>query len=468
MRNVHARWAWPGILFVFVCLLSGCATYYQRNLAFQEAFYEGNFKRAEKLLDKNRKAATNRNRLLFFLQKGVVLQMQGAYAESNQYLEQAYYFTQDYRTHYLRKAASLLTNPSVTAYRGEDHEVVLLHYYKAMNYLMLREPDKALVEIRRIDIKLRALELKYEGSHYRYTRDAFLQNLMGLAYEANGEMNDAFIAYRNSYESYENLYAVEYGVACPEQLKKDLVRSAGKLGFVEEQQYYEQKTGYRYKELQHHKPEVLFFWQNGLGPVKAEWSINFAVVHGENGVVTFQNEDMGLSFPFPAASSGNGQSDLGDLKVVRVAFPKYVERPPFFTKAEVVLKDKRYPLEEGEDINAIAFKSLEDRALREWGTSLMRLAIKQSITAQTRKENEELGAAMSILNALTEKADTRNWQTLPHSIYYARIPLEEGKNELVLQMSGKEGTEEAGFTFTAKPGQPLQFHIYSTMDSVFL
>jgi hypothetical protein len=462
-KQACIRKVWPLLLVVFL-FTTGCATYYQKNLEFQEAFYEGDFKRAEKLLDGRKKAATDRNRLLYFLQKGVVLQLQGEYAESNRILEQAYYFTQDYQTNYLRVAAGFLTNPSVAVYEGEDHEVVLLHYYKAMNYLMLNEPEEAMVEIRRIGIKQQQLKLTYEDKQYHYKQDAFIQNLMGLAYEASGDLNDAFIAYRNSYETYKTLYSQTYHVACPEQLKKDLVRTAGAMGFVEEQLQFEKETGYRYADLKKPKEELVFFWQNGLGPVKDEWSIMFTVVHGNDGIVTFQNEGLGLSFPFPLPSHEDGKGGLGDLKVVRVAFPKYVERTPVFTQGSLHFANGQTPLERAENVNEIAFTSLEDRMLREMGSSLLRLALKQAITAETRKQNEELGAVLSVANALTEKADTRNWQTLPHDIYYARIPLQSGSNTVEFRAEGVNGANTSEtFTFETNNQSRMQFHVFSTM-----
>ena len=57
------------------------------------------------------------------------------------------------------------------------------------------------------------------------------------------------------------------------------------------------------------------------------------------------------------------------------------------------------------------------------GTSLLRLGLKKATELKLAQENAALGAAATITNALTEKADTRNWQTLPHSIYYQRVPL---------------------------------------------
>ena len=71
--------------------------------------------------------------------------------------------------------------------------------------------------------------------------------------------------------------------------------------------------------------------------------------------------------------------------------------------------------------------------LRELATSLMRLALKQTTEYEVHKKNENIGALLSVMNAFTEKTDTRNWQTLPFSIYYARVPLKEGNNQIELK-----------------------------------
>ena len=54
-----------GLILVF--LLSGCATWYQRTAEFQSAVNVGNFEKANKLLDKDKKQATGKNRILIIL-----------------------------------------------------------------------------------------------------------------------------------------------------------------------------------------------------------------------------------------------------------------------------------------------------------------------------------------------------------------------------------------------------------------
>jgi len=456
----------PNYVLVISLLLVGCATYYQKSQNFQEQFVKGEIEEANKTLDKNKKASKNNNRLLYYFQKGVVLQMMGNYKESNNFFEEAYVFTEDYRKSYTKDAASVLTNSMTKPYTGEDHEIVLMHYFKALNYLRMNQVDESLVECRRINNKLNLLNDRYEKKKNRYKRDAFALNLMGIAYETAGDVNNAFIAYKNAVEVYEVDYNTNFGTNIPTQLKKDVLRTAFLNGFNEELALLESKFAMKYKPRDKEGGELVFFWHNGMGPVKGESSINFLIVKGQGGLVTFVNEEFGLSFAFTLPAGGQGGGGLGDLKFIRVAFPKYLERRPYFRTGELIAGADAYPLELAENINEIAFKTLEDRMLRELSNSLMRLALKQAVEQQARKQNENLGALLSVVNAVTEKADTRNWQTLPYSISYARIPLKEGTNNLKLNTYSplKSRKSEYDFEFSVEKGQTI-FHIFHNLES---
>ena len=58
------------LIVLLVFLFSGCATWYQRTAEFQAAVNSGNFEKANKLLDKDKKQATGKNRILYYLNKG--------------------------------------------------------------------------------------------------------------------------------------------------------------------------------------------------------------------------------------------------------------------------------------------------------------------------------------------------------------------------------------------------------------
>jgi hypothetical protein len=182
--------------------------------------------------------------------------------------------------------------------------------------------------------------------------------------------------------------------------------------------------------------------------------------------IYFTNAELGLTFPFRIDNYNDyDKSGLSSLEFFRVAFPRYIERPAYFTNATLSFQDEDRSLQLLEDVNKIAFKSLQQRMNLELSKALIRVAIKKAAEYQVKKEDKMLGSVLGMINAITEKADTRNWQTLPHSIYYARVPLAQGKNVINLRLKAQshEATEYQ-FTYEAKQGQIL-FHTFSSLES---
>jgi hypothetical protein len=397
--------------------------------------------------------------------------MNGNSAESNKYFQLADYYVEDFHKNYAATAISLLTNPNFEPYNGEGFEQLLLHYYSTLNYIDLGLLDDALVECKRMQQKLIKITDYYHGKN-KYKRDAFVNNLMGIIYDAQNDYNNAFIAYRNAYEIYRDDYQTMLGTKIPTQLKKDLIRTAYLTGFIDEGHRYEKEFQINYEPENINNGTLVFFWNNGLGPVKDQWSINFAVIPAGNGWVRFYNAELNLSFPFYVGTDNNKSNSLSTLKFIRVAFPKYVKRNPLYNQG--ILSCDSLSLsssfEVAEDINAIAFRSLDDRMLKELGEALLRVAIKQAEEEALRKQNEGLGAALSLINALSEQADTRNWQLLPYSINYSRMSLPEGNLKIKFAASSDKNyiNETDTFSFniiksktTIGSFQTLQFNGFS-------
>lgn len=451
------------ILMVVLLGLSGCASFYELNYEFNKSFEQGKIEEAANLLDQNKKAGKSKTRFLYYANQGVVEHLLGNYQESNNWLEQAYIFGEDYHNNYLNFAASYFLNPNLIVYPGEDHEHLMLLYYKALNFLKMEDYESALVECRRLNQRLYELGDKYI-SESKYQKDAFVHNLMGIIYDAAGDYNNAFIAYRNSLEIYQNEYSEMFSMSVPDQLKQDLLRTASLAGFPEDFDRYMDEFQIEYDTTVPSGGNLVFFWHNGLAPVKDEWSINFVAVKGDGGQIFFQNEEYGLNFPFYYDTNESGNASITDLTGTRVAFPKYVEREPYFTSARIETGSRAYQLDKAEDINAIAFKTLRERMLEELGKGLLRVALKKTVEKQVRKENETLGFLVGIMNFASEQADTRNWQTIPHSIHYTRIPLKEGENSIELVTEGHRSEETQTFTFEGAKGK-TQFQSYQSLES---
>ena len=448
-------------LGVLVLCIPSCMSYYAKYQKFNTNFEQGNLKEADAILASDKKGPKGKAHLLYFLNRGTVNSYLGNYEESNEFFEQAYNISEVQTNTAVESGLSLLLNPKLAEYHGETFEVLLLNYYKALNYLKLGKYDEALVECKRMDIRLNKLTDKF-SSDAKYKRDAFVHLLMGIIYDINQDYNNAFIAYRNALEIYEKDYTVKFDTPVPLQLKKDLLRTAYLTGLTDDVRTYENKFGMKYQNVSDKsKGEMLFLWHNGFGPVKEEWSIDFTIVDLGNGYINFVNLGAGLTIPIFIGNDNNQRAQLKDVQIIRMALPKYVERPPVFTSGYLTTPDgASHPVELAENVNAIAFKALHDRFLRDLGTALLRLALKKAAELALRKENQDAGMVLGLFNAVSEQADTRNWQTLPYAIHYARVSVPAGESVVQFKEKANQGSDQKiPITVNVKEGQTFVYTI---------
>lgn len=432
---------------LLMLFLFSCATYNNRIGGYYQEVTQQRYDRAYASLDHNKLLQLKRNRLLYLLEKGKMAHMLQQYENSNQYFNEADLFIEDVRTTAKDIALGTLLNPMMQTYRGEDFEKFMVHYYKALNYLYLRQPNEAMVEARRISLQSYSQQDKNNNSERKYSDDAFSLMMQGIIYENSGDVNNAFIAYRNAADLFLRNEGAWYGVKLPEQLKKDVLRTAWQNGFTEELGRYEQLFNITYAPGEKAEGgELVLFWENGMAPVKREQNFFFTLTKNGVGNFVFTDPAGAFNIPFDFSSDLNRDNvKLEDLRSFRVAFPKYEEQPMQYGQATLEVNNEEYHFEQAENINALAFATLKERFLKEMTTTLSRLAVKKIAEAAARpkkddknKEGREaLAMAIQIFNFASEKADTRNWQSLPHTIYYTRIPLQKGVNVMQVKLSGR-------------------------------
>ncbi|MFM2359298.1 MAG: hypothetical protein RLY16_1291 [Bacteroidota bacterium] len=433
-------------------LLSSCATYNQRITAYHQALKKENYSKANEMLDGIRLLQKNRNRLLYVMEKGKTLHLLKMYDSSNHYLNEADDLIELARTSAKDAAVTYLVNPMLQKYRPEDFEKYLIHYYKALNYIFLGNTESALVEVRKISLVTQAQQDKAGFRTNRFEADAFSIILQGLLYEKANDINNAFIAYRNAADLFIKNNKRYYGVVIPDQLKQDLLRTAYLMGFTDELQRYEKIFKQTYTPQPKPAGELVVFWESGIGPVKDETMLSFNLVRSGNG---YYFSDNGGLYNIPYDNYPSNNSDLSSLSMFALALPKYNSFIPQAYGATVQAPSGKFDLQKVADINVLATQTLQERFSRELGTALSRMVLKKlsekalepkpstydpNKTAEQRKKEKDqrtkqeiLALGLKIFNRATEKADTRNWQSLPALIYYARIPLVEGENQLVFQ-----------------------------------
>ena len=233
----------------------------------------------------------------------------------------------------------------------------------------------------------------------------------------------------------------------PDQLKIDVLRTAAANGFMDEVQRYEKLLNTTWQAAPKTTGgELVLFWENGLAPVKQEQNFFFTLTKDGLGNFTFVDANGSFNIPFDFSSNYNRDNiKLDELRSLRVAFPQYLEQPVYYANATINVNNAQYDFEKAENINDLAFATLKERFVKEMAKSLTRLAIKKLAEAAARPkkddknkdEKEAMATAIQLFSLVSEKADTRNWQSLPHTIWYTRIPLQQGVNVLELNLTSQ-------------------------------
>jgi len=411
---------------ILALALSGCATYsdsfgaVQRSLASQQ--YDGALKTIEK------QSGDKTDRVLYLLNKGMVLRMKRDFVGSNQALAAAKAEMERlYAASVSQHAMSFLINDATVSYGGEDYEQVLVHLYMALNYLELGQKNEARVEAVQVDLKLREIGEKVSGG--KYTQDAFSLYLTGMIYEELQEWSDAMISYRDAYKAYKK-YQAAYGTPMPDSLKHDLLRMAVRQGLKDEARQYGKEFGLSPTptEGQSSKDgELVFILNNGLAPIK--------------------REKVGTFLAPPPAAFSRGDASTPAVYVT-IALPYYESRLNRIAGARISAAGKQASTELMENIDAIARSSLDSHMAAITARSIARAVVKakfQEAVDRAGQRNNDAGAALlgsivaRVAAVATERADTRSWLTLPAEIDMARLDLPPGEYTVKVELLGAGG-----------------------------
>lgn len=416
------------ITLLFSLALTGCASYYDKSRSTEAALITGNYEEAGKSVLSNKFLLKDRNALLLNLEMGKICNLKGEFERSNTYFNEADRLMEQYQT-IAQQAIGVTVNPSLQPYKAEYHEQIMMHYYKIMNYLQLGLMEDALVEVRRLDLKEKAMHVAAHGNEKKYSQDPFGLMLMGMIYEANQDYNNAFIAYRNAKEAYASDKTGQFHGKQPADLEQSVLRCAKRSGI-----YYESTE--TYDAAYASNGELILFYESGLSPVKAEKNYFFSLNENSSGFF-FQSNDLvvPVDYDFDNANDNFNPNDLG---IIRLAFPYYVPRGINTPRVTVTNQVNTLQLQPIEDLNALAFQIEKDNFFKNLGRDLIRITLKKISELALARQNEYAGYAMNIANMATEKADTRNWQSLPSQIQFVRIPLEAGVNNLTI--TAEDGT----------------------------
>jgi hypothetical protein len=476
---VPARWGFfisTQSLFAVLAfvLLAGCGPSVNRYLLIEASLRAHDPKGADAIVAVAEKDYGSKGRVLYGMDRGMTLQLAGDYQQSNAVLEQAEeeldrLYTRKIRTETL----AFMTNDTALPYEGDPYEQVLINVLKALNYALLGQWQDALVEARRIDHRLNVLSDRTKEKD-AYREDGFARYLSGILYESTGDVNNAFIAYRKAYETFDATRAWSH-TAVPSQLRVDLLRTAEALHFSQELTDYQSvfpDTKWETSQALQQLAQVVVISYNGRAPRKEDQFLDLPI----------SLDALQLVLLNRGVSQFNRQSNRGvdtvlyglNGRVVRVALPRLVQQKTHMSADTVSLipdKGERVTVntELVHNVTALADKALSERMAGITAKALARattkFALAEGVTrgAQHAAGNDAAPLVGLLVGLLTkglavasEEADKRSWQTLPDEIHLARVWVPPGRYQVRSQSAGGSHDPlkpEAMQTLFLEPGE---------------
>jgi len=425
------------LLFLLLLIFASCSSNRKLITNIRKDLRSSNYNEAIVRLDKSDLATNSKNNLLYYMEKGTLLFLADRYSESITYFTLAKRRLDElFAVSISKQSASMISNDLALPYKGEDFEKVLIHYYLALDYLMLNNLEDALVECRQVNLLLNEINEKYKKKNV-YSEDAFVRYLNGVLFEIFGELNDSYIDYYRSYKTYKNNYKRFYNITYPSFLRNDLLRLSSNLGLDDFNIFKEKFGNISYlseSNFKYKNGEIILIFENGVIPRKTQGEVRAPLVN---------RAFFKLVFP---EYRNIGDTVIGSVKLTAGKFSSV---------GGLV-----------EPLAAIAVQDLKDRADRIMARMLARATVKHGATEVAtemlrRSKYSQFAPLVRILghffSSATEKADTRGWYTLPHDIFLVRLLVAPGKySNLQLNIynrgDNKIGSVNLG-SVTVKTGQ---------------
>ncbi|MDR1971643.1 MAG: hypothetical protein LBQ46_06955 [Treponema sp.] len=395
-------------------LFFACATKPDVYLEMDNAVLGGSFADALTVLEKGQESKKpfypEKNRILLQLDKGILEHYAEKYDASANDLEEGERLIEEAFTKSVsQEVTSYIANDNTKDYPGEDYEDIYVNVFNALNYYHRGDLEGAVVEIRKVNIKLQALADKYAagGSVIKefakkqveslimpdeepvtLTDSALARYIGGLFYRGDNRLDDA----RIDFEEIEKIYAAAPGIYSsprPASIDEELNVPSGMA-----------------------RLNVVAF--AGLSPVKQE---------------------NVLSVPIPLPSNAANQAKL--------ALPQLVIRPSNITGVRVELQDgQSFSLDLIEDMESVAIETFKAKYALTFLKTITRVAIKAiagEVATQAAEQAGGFGSLVSFGSKLaadaSESADIRLSRYFPGKAYVGGITLDPGTYSFTVQFN---------------------------------
>lgn len=391
----------------------------------EELFYQGQELEAARMLIPHINRA-GKDQLLFLMEAGYLLHMAGKYEDSVKVLSKAASLAQVVPVSISKEVAALLTNQTMTNYRGEDFEKVLVRMYLGINYLMLKKYEEAAVEFKAVNNELQ--KIKNENGEARYKQNIMAKYLAAIAHELRADLDGS--------EDDREFAVVEYRQIL--NLRPDLAMARRDLQNLSLGRTRD--TG-----------ELVVIFQGGRCPVKE----SRGKLLDDPSMYASLTAALGMQSLAAGVTAG---SVMASLSMAENPIPKFKIRSNKTKCLRVTVLGRQFMTETLENIEYTAQKNLEDNYQRLQAKVAASIIVKavaaaaagiaaQQVTKSLAKDNSGLSSLVGLLvgagtgTALfaTMKPDLRCWHTLPATLQLGRMRLKPGKYTATIEYIGYNG-----------------------------
>jgi hypothetical protein len=399
------------------------------------ALNEGDYGESVRLLEDDRSSLYHSgNEILYFLDKGMLTHYAGFYGESSGLLETGEQAIEEaYTKSIVQELGTYLLNDNVRDYAGEDYEDIYINSFNALNYYHRGDMEEALVEIRRMNNKVRNLADRYGVLTSNLQRKALEESLaIPPNPQAPSAFNDSALA-----RYLGMLFYRGGGYGDDARIDGDYLR----LVFANSPSLY---------------PHPL--------PASLEGELSIPPGMARLNLLAF----AGLS---PVKKANTLRLPIGKGHYVKIALPELVYRPSQISRIELVLDDgQRFPLELLEDIQTIAGETFKARQGVIYLKSVIRASLKGAGSAVFDSLAEKSEGDASLLYSLlslgtqifaevSEQADLRISRYFPARAYVGGITLDPGFYSFDIVYYGASGRTLASFRHEAVPVQENRLNL---------
>lgn len=426
-------------------VLSACANlsagnlfshYSAQNNELHQKVRSGDYQQAETLLPEQ--VAGD---ILDNFEKGRVYLLNQQYAESKSAFDdsdRAVRIQQDQATVSLSESAmsvgALAVNDNLKTYHPADYELGFLHLYLGLNYLKDNDLEGALIEMRRAnqvqeqarkdrEKELESAQNQMEqqgltpnlgsilsnypdaGQKLQAVQNGYLLYLSALLYEADRDLNSAYVDYRRALAVMPDNQQVIEGTK----------RVAKRLGMREDLAKLEKRYG-KASYLADGKSRVIVIDERGVVEAMQGWKQALPLYD----------------------SRGNGAW-------YSISLPYYPEkREQSF--GSLSLNSDTLSADMLSDVNLMAKQDLSERMPNIIIRQGLRVWAKDRLRKEAAKDDDVGNLLFNVWNTLTEQPDTRSWLTLPGEIYSSSATVEPGEQSILLNGQPYTFNVESGRT----------------------